>query len=99
MVARVTPRSTWDDFGVLQVPSQIRAESWAPRVTRGVVRQVLVVQVQRSQGRQAQRRSETGCCQTGVRFMRKSFRSRFRLDASHPVWFFRQARGLHRRTG
>ena len=84
MVARVTPRPSWDDFEAHEVSSQIPAESWAPRVTRGAARQVLVAQVQRSQGRQVQRCSETGCSQTGVRFIRKIFRSRFELDASHP---------------
>ena len=38
----VAPRPSWDDFGVHHVSSQIRAQFWAPRVTRGAVRQVLV---------------------------------------------------------
>ena len=64
--------------------SQIPAESWAPRVTRGVVRQVLVAQVQRSHRRQVQRCSETGCGQAALHFMRNIYEFRFQLDASHP---------------
>ena len=83
-MARVTPRPSWDDFEAHEGSSQIPAESWAPRVTRGAVRQVLVA-VQRSQGRQVQRCSETGCGQAGLRFMRNSLEFRFQLDASHPA--------------
>ena len=84
-MARVTPRPSWDDFEAHEVSSQIPAESWAPRVTRGVVRQVLVAQVQRSHRRQVQRVLETGCGQAGSRFMRNSLEFRFQLDASHPA--------------
>ena len=65
--------------------SQIPAESWAPRVTRGVMRQVLVAQVQRSHRRQVQRVLETGCGQAGSRFMQNRLEFRFQLDASHPA--------------
>ena len=78
--ARVTPRPSWGYSGMHQVSSY-----WAPRITRGAVRQVLVAQVQRSHRRQVQRVLETGCGQAGSRFMRNSLEFRFQLDASHPA--------------